>query len=269
MSYSACDDYDFESIFSSQTIPATAQERWGHVQHCAESPVHPIGASTVGDPIQFSGGQFAGRTIRAALEELQKPVFGRKTVSIAREAKVDRRPLDPAPVASLSLFELFGSRTANLNERQIDYDSENVDLSGLMCSVDLFIVQPSPTPSPSASNGSISSTALSSTASPCKATSELVGTTVIQAVTIPWKGKTCVLFPFVDLSVKKEGHFVLQCVLLVYFIPRVIFFQIPLFLTSSPYQRARTILLFNQNAGVRLSVYTPPRKPRPLKNQLN
>ncbi|KAJ6461328.1 velvet factor-domain-containing protein [Mycena sanguinolenta] len=207
MSYPTLHDYDFESMFSSRTDPAILQsaQECGHAELLAESRIHPVGASIPGNSIYFSEGRFAGRTVRATLEELQKPVFGRKTVSTSREAKVDRRPLDPAPVACLSLFEIFDNCTT-----QIDYDSENTDLSGLMCSVELFSIRQSMASSPSAPDGSGASTPPSSAASPYKATSELVGTTVVQAATIPWKGKTCVLFPFVDLSVKKEGYFVLQ-----------------------------------------------------------
>ncbi|KAF7342781.1 Velvet domain-containing protein [Mycena sanguinolenta] len=38
----------------------------------------------------------------------------------------------------------------------------------------------------------------------------LVGTTFVQVDSIPWKGRTCLLFAFADLAVKTEGYFIMQ-----------------------------------------------------------
>ncbi|KAF8218379.1 velvet factor-domain-containing protein [Mycena galopus ATCC 62051] len=221
MSYSSLRHWDFQSnLFHScpiaRTFPTDEHQRGPR----AESQFYPLGASLVARPIHFAEGQFAGRIVRTALEEMQEPEFGRKTVSAPREAKVDRRPLDPAPVASLSLFE-----TSSDGMTETEIANENVDVSGLMCSVDLFTVQP-PEASPPVDGSTSSDSSLSayemssmprapsfqtsSKRSPCKASSELAGTTVIEAISIAWKGRTCILFPFADLAVKKEGFFMLQ-----------------------------------------------------------
>jgi len=62
------------------------------------------GTSPIGLPVHFVTGQFAGQTIRAELEELQKADLGRKFGSI------DRRPLDP-PI-SHSGYSLFPRQMA-------------------------------------------------------------------------------------------------------------------------------------------------------------
>ncbi|PPQ93803.1 hypothetical protein CVT25_013512 [Psilocybe cyanescens] len=87
-------------------------------------------APNIGDPMTFAMGQFAGRTIRVELEELQKAESGRKY------AKVDRRPLDPPPAVLLRLFET-DPQPRNW-ERELLY--EDVLNVGLMCTVDLFPV---------------------------------------------------------------------------------------------------------------------------------
>ncbi|KAJ7177840.1 velvet factor-domain-containing protein [Mycena filopes] len=200
--------------------------------------------SLVNRPIHFTEGQFAGKTIRAKLEELQAAAFGRKY------AKVDRRPLDPPPVAWLRLFEVFNAGTDAQTEQEIDYDTMHI--LGLMCTVDLLPVsgpvspsspttssyadsQYSPPPQspdgtygfgspisshnscvPSSSYSTPSSPgipvdyAADGTPGPQKATTALAGTTFVQVDSIPWKGKTSLLFTFADLAVKTEGYFILQ-----------------------------------------------------------
>ncbi|KAJ7326182.1 velvet factor-domain-containing protein [Mycena albidolilacea] len=200
-------------------------------------------ASLVGRPIHFTEGQFAGKTIRAKLQELQAAAFGRKY------AKVDRRPLDPPPVAWLRLFEVFNAMTEAETEVEIDYD--NIHILGLMCTVDLIPVAGPDSPSTSSppttpgSNGSFAHSPYSPQSpngnygfgspispqqqlysapsspgmdhsyglgegSPPKATNALAGTTFVQVDSIPWKGQTCLLFTFADLAVKTEGYFILQ-----------------------------------------------------------
>ncbi|KAF7329983.1 Velvet domain-containing protein [Mycena kentingensis (nom. inval.)] len=230
-------------------------------------------ATFVGKPIHFTEGQFAGRTIRASLSELQAAAFGRKY------AKVDRRPLDPPPVAWLRLFEVHNAGTPAQTEIELDYD--NIHILGLMCTVELIPVPPppqgagaaspsepgsptyhhlqqqqqppyssTPSPEPVGYHASASTSASAHTmthafpfhqapprsphethyavpGSPSgstsshgtsghghgqgqKQTTALAGTTFVQVDSIPWKGKTSLLFTFADLAVKNEGYFVLQ-----------------------------------------------------------
>ncbi|KAJ7026564.1 velvet factor-domain-containing protein [Mycena alexandri] len=210
--------------------------------HRFAAPHHQT-SSLVNRPIHFTEGQFAGKTIRAKLEELQAAAFGRKY------AKVDRRPLDPPPVAWLRLFEVFNAGTEAETEQEIDYDTMHI--LGLMCTVDLLPVsgpvspsspttpssfsdsQYSPPPqspdtygfgSPVSQHNSCIPSAYSTPSSPGirvdytsegspgpqKATTALAGTTFVQVDSIPWKGKTSLLFTFADLAVKTEGYFILQ-----------------------------------------------------------
>ncbi|KAJ7481779.1 velvet factor-domain-containing protein [Mycena latifolia] len=206
----------------------------GHSQQHGE-PHHyrhqqPRGTtSLVGQPIHFTEGQFKGKTIRAELCELQAAAFGRKY------AKVDRRPLDPPPVAWLRLFEVHHAGTEAQRETEVDYD--NMHILGLMCTVELIPVAapdaPSPggasyahanspySPPPDSPYASLSpaSVAYSPPGSPSavpgdgtlhKATTALAGTTFVQVDSIPWQGRTCLLFTFADLAVKIEGYFILQ-----------------------------------------------------------
>ncbi|KAF9474552.1 hypothetical protein BDN70DRAFT_908467 [Pholiota conissans] len=89
-------------------------------------------APSMGDYFTFEAGQFAGRTIRVELVELQKAESGRKY------AKVDRRPLDPPPAVLLRLFEAADGTPHNQWEREILH--EDVLNVGLICTVDLFPV---------------------------------------------------------------------------------------------------------------------------------
>ncbi|KZT72031.1 hypothetical protein DAEQUDRAFT_763503 [Daedalea quercina L-15889] len=100
---------------SLQTIPTTTQD------------------SDIGRPVMFSTGHFAGRTIRAQLDELQQAEVGRKC------GTKDRRPLDPPPVVNLQLFEVFNGGTPLEEERQLKNLTE-MDSHGFLCHVDLFRV---------------------------------------------------------------------------------------------------------------------------------
>ncbi|KAJ7507398.1 velvet factor-domain-containing protein [Mycena galericulata] len=220
-------------------VPSGSQQH-GELHHHGRH--HRPQGSLVGRPIHFTAGQFAGKTIRAELHELQAAAFW---------PKVDRRPLDPPPVAWVRLFEVFNADTEAHEEREVDYDS--IHILGLMCTVDLLPIsgpsacasrQASPTTpyspvsasaqSPSdiyafsplsqstsgytlpSSPGGMSSPPQMEYSAPDethKATAALAGTTFVQVDSIPWAGKTCLLFTFNDLAVKAEGHFVLQCAL--------------------------------------------------------
>ncbi|KAF7292756.1 Velvet domain-containing protein [Mycena indigotica] len=209
-------------------IPSLAIAGPSRAQHAGEMHHHfdlshqPGPESLIGRPIYFTEGQFAGRTIRATLDEIQAAAFGRKY------AKVDRRPLDPPPVACLRLYEVFNPGTAAQTEQELDYD--NIHILGLMCTVDLIPVPPpspevSPPASPSyypaapAPDGTYtfrsvpdhnSHYPVASSPTTSKATTALAGTTFVQVDPIPWKGKTSLLFTFADLAVKSEGYFLLQ-----------------------------------------------------------
>jgi hypothetical protein len=62
-----------------------------------------------------------------------------------RYARVDRRPLDPPPVVMLKLYEVIDASS----EREITAD--DIQLLGLLCTVDLFPLIKSDSPSPSGS----------------------------------------------------------------------------------------------------------------------
>ncbi|KII91078.1 hypothetical protein PLICRDRAFT_106258 [Plicaturopsis crispa FD-325 SS-3] len=89
--------------------------------------------SSIGQPIHFDFGYFAGRTVRAELIEVQKANLGRKY------AKVDRRPIDPPPVVWLRLFLVFNPGTDQEYEQEVE-DYNAVANLGLLCYVDLFPV---------------------------------------------------------------------------------------------------------------------------------
>ncbi|KAJ4490396.1 velvet factor-domain-containing protein [Lentinula aciculospora] len=82
-------------------------------------------------PIRFECGQFAGKIIRSELCEIQKADLGRKY------ARVDRRPLDPPPVVTLRFFEVLNEVTSQ-RERELTF--EEIQILGLLCTVDLFPV---------------------------------------------------------------------------------------------------------------------------------
>ncbi|KAJ7825117.1 velvet factor-domain-containing protein [Mycena olivaceomarginata] len=165
-----------------------------------------LGKRLIGGPIYFTAGQFSGKIIHATLQEI--------TVSEFREAQVDRRPLDPPPVVWLRLFEVFNIGTACETQLEMNYEWGDIDPSGLMCTVDLF---PVPSPASVLPNAFEMPTAaplrwmkILFSKSPDNATTKLVGTTFVQADSIPWKGRTCLLFTFADLAVKIEGFFILK-----------------------------------------------------------
>ncbi|EPQ51773.1 hypothetical protein GLOTRDRAFT_11626, partial [Gloeophyllum trabeum ATCC 11539] len=88
-------------------------------------------SSSVGQPVEFVQGQFAGQTMRAELHELQKADLGRKY------ARKDRRPLDPPPVVQLKLFRVYNVDT----DREVEEEIQNYDEVqnfGLLCHIDLF-----------------------------------------------------------------------------------------------------------------------------------
>jgi len=89
--------------------------------------------SYIGHPIHFTSGQFAGRTVRTELIEIQKADLGRKY------ARVDRRPLDPPPVVLLKLYFVYHLGTDREYEKEVE-NYDDVQNLGLLCNVDLFPV---------------------------------------------------------------------------------------------------------------------------------
>lgn len=183
--------------------------------------------------------------MRAELVEIQKADLGRKFSVVRRYARVDRRPLDPPPVVMLKLYEVSDVGTDQQIENEVK-NYEEVDMLGLVGTVDLFQVSgPRPestSSSPGATRESSSSpgpsnsspvhdhtNALASQAfqdSPdadfiyyvddetvteqSKCTNFLVGSTFIQPHLVEYQGKKVLLFVFADLAVKTEGVFVLR-----------------------------------------------------------
>ncbi|KLO12155.1 hypothetical protein SCHPADRAFT_433496 [Schizopora paradoxa] len=124
--------------------------------------------ASIGKPVTFDTGPFAGRRVRAEIVEVQKADLGRKCADPpsastsstahpstsaggnaapgraggngvdgpgeARSVRKDRRPLDPPPVVSLQFYEVEDDGS----ERPIP--AEDVEIGGLICQVDLFKV---------------------------------------------------------------------------------------------------------------------------------
>ncbi|KAJ3793950.1 velvet factor-domain-containing protein [Lentinula aff. detonsa] len=99
--------------------------------------LYPTGIGLCSLPIRFECGQFAGKIIRSELCEIQKADLGRKY------ARVDRRPLDPPPVVTLKVFEVLDEAAP---ERVRELTSEEIEILGLLCTVDLFPVMGAETP---------------------------------------------------------------------------------------------------------------------------
>ncbi|KAJ7057936.1 hypothetical protein C8F01DRAFT_1371397, partial [Mycena amicta] len=101
--------------------------------------VDGTGTNFIGVPVHFTEGRFAGETICAELEEIQRPEYGR------RFGSVDRRVLDDPPVVALRLYRVHNAETSEAYMIEIE-DYENIALAGLVCMVDLFeIRETSPT----------------------------------------------------------------------------------------------------------------------------
>ena len=120
--------------------------------------------SDIGTFMTFTSGPLEGRTIRAEICEVQKADLGRKCADPptaasssshkakekekdkdeTRNVRKDRRPLDPPPVVRLRLIECFNRGTPQEYEREIPPD--DVEVSGLVCQVDIFRVTIPPSP---------------------------------------------------------------------------------------------------------------------------
>ncbi|RPD63629.1 hypothetical protein L227DRAFT_542529 [Lentinus tigrinus ALCF2SS1-6] len=92
-----------------------------------------VGSSTIGGPIYFTEGPFAGKTIRTSATELQKADVGRKY------ARRDKRPLDPPPVVQVRFFEVLNAGTSRQCEKEITVYDDRLTL-GFLCQAELFPV---------------------------------------------------------------------------------------------------------------------------------
>lgn len=120
-------------------------------------------AADIGSFQTFESGPFTGRTIRAEVREVQKADLGRKcadpptaasTTSShkakdkdkdeTRNVRKDRRPLDPPPVVKLRLVELKNRGTPE--EHEVEIPPDEIEVSGLICQVDIFRVTIPPSP---------------------------------------------------------------------------------------------------------------------------
>ncbi|KAF7297230.1 Velvet domain-containing protein [Mycena indigotica] len=163
----------------------------------------------VGAAVHFTEGRFAGETIYAELEEIQRPEYGR------RFGAVDRRVLDDPPVVELRLYQV------SMDGEEPQYTEidnyETVALAGMLCMVDLFEV-PSTSPSPTSGSGSTPQAAPLTyiegrpITESSKRTTSLFGATFVEAylVQVPGEESKRLLFTFSDLAVRSEGQFVLR-----------------------------------------------------------
>ncbi|KAJ7164420.1 hypothetical protein C8R46DRAFT_312086 [Mycena filopes] len=88
-------------------------------------------ANLVGLSNYFTEGRFAGRTLRAELEEIQRPEYGR------RFGAIDKRVLDDPPVVLLRLFELLDAGTVGEREVEISVN-DDLPIAGMLCMAELF-----------------------------------------------------------------------------------------------------------------------------------
>ncbi|KAJ7598731.1 velvet factor-domain-containing protein [Mycena floridula] len=185
-----------------------------------------VGDRSLGVPLSFVEGQFTGKTVRAELQEIQKADLARKF------AKIDRRPLDPPPVVGMRLFHVaFPSGNERENEQEFSDDEyDDVELLGLICTVELVADFESPSSSTTSTSPTVHGNQLESCfraqqVSPtignstqpgcCQDESEvltlhLVGDKFVQPVCLDWQGRKTLMFAFPNLAVRLMGEFSLR-----------------------------------------------------------
>ncbi|KAL1672954.1 velvet factor-domain-containing protein [Schizophyllum commune] len=160
----------------------------------------------IGRPVHFAHGPFAGRTIRASLDEIQAAQLGRKY------ARVDRRPLDPPPAVRLRLFNVHDAGTEQQREEEFEEYGDTLGL-GFVCTLDLFPLPEgsschrSPGPYAEPPVHRVGGCAIYESE---KATNALVGSTFVQPTCVTFEGRSTLVFVFSDLAVKYEGEFLLR-----------------------------------------------------------
>ncbi|EJD36094.1 hypothetical protein AURDEDRAFT_117168 [Auricularia subglabra TFB-10046 SS5] len=98
------------------------RSQYGNIQVLTEG--------TIGLPIQFTDGPYAGKTILTCIEEVQKPDLGRKY------GQRDSRPVDPPPVVQVRMIQIFDYDSPG--ERRVELDVSDIFLPGLICYAELF-----------------------------------------------------------------------------------------------------------------------------------
>ncbi|KAJ7181454.1 velvet factor-domain-containing protein [Mycena crocata] len=180
-------------------------------------PISP--AKTIGVPIHFAKGQFAGNTIRAELHEIQRPEYGR------RFGAVDKRVLDDPPVVLVRIFYVHNVGTLGEWQEEVE-NYEEMNLTGLICMGDLFEVPKSTWPDvPQDSTTNPHFSPAGSSEMPTLAllngqsiteehnrTPALFGTKFVepQAISFTGSNKKWLVFTFSDLAVRLEGSFILR-----------------------------------------------------------
>jgi len=204
--------------------PAHSQPVAGPNQRTAASNARRIQYAP-GGYISCYTGMFAGRTIRAEVNEIQKANVGRKYA-----ASKDRRALDPPPVTELRIYDVRTAGNGVSQETEIDY--RGLQPTGLICHVEVFQVsmatednpaQVTDFPVPPSANPSYPR--VTPNGQPVEVywrnqpitiaanhTSSLVGDLFTQALNLPigQNGKNSLIFVFADLSVQLEGWFLFR-----------------------------------------------------------
>ncbi|RPD64095.1 hypothetical protein L227DRAFT_650319 [Lentinus tigrinus ALCF2SS1-6] len=90
-----------------------------------------MATSKIAVPFAYQFGPFAGRIMRASLEEMQKANIGRKY------ARKDKRPLDPPPVIRLRCYKTIQTASGHKVDQEIrDLDEQLV--FGFLCHAELI-----------------------------------------------------------------------------------------------------------------------------------
>ncbi|KAF7345253.1 Velvet domain-containing protein [Mycena sanguinolenta] len=222
------------NLAHSELAAPPLQLQIGDGQRCSIPP-----ANLIGLPHHFTEGRFSGLTLRAELHELQRPEYGR------RFGSVDRRSLDDPPVVLLRLFNVFNAGTYEEWEQEVP-NYNDIPLTGLICTVDLFEVPVSfrERPCITGNHSSPSTGTRSANITPnrphsdirvaeygsglppdtltlihgypitesSKRTASLFGTKFVEPhkVTFPGEKQKQIVFTLSDLAVKLEGHFILR-----------------------------------------------------------
>ncbi|EJD37770.1 hypothetical protein AURDEDRAFT_187940 [Auricularia subglabra TFB-10046 SS5] len=98
------------------------------------APARGYNPDTLGMPVRYYDGPYAGKVILTIIEEVQKPDLGRKY------GLRDSRPLDPPAVVQVRLFEIKNHGTAY--EQTVEIDVDEVHTPGLICYAELYPYNP-------------------------------------------------------------------------------------------------------------------------------
>ncbi|KAF7979233.1 hypothetical protein HWV62_43198 [Athelia sp. TMB] len=153
----------------------------------------------IGEPIHFSTGQFAGRTVRAELIEVQQAQLGRKEVeNIGFVCHVDLFPATP-PLSTQGDGSVSSGQDQYLTYTPEDFAGQNprkIVLEDRRQPREVSLESSQSTP-PSFSETS-------------KCTDSLMGETFVQPICMDIEGKKALIAVFGDLAVRITGVFVLR-----------------------------------------------------------